>query len=214
MTENIFITATNTDVGKTFAALALIKELHKRGIKTGVFKPIETGVKKIPSDAKILYEIALIYNHNLKKISIDKIAPYQFSLPAAPFVAKGKQKINLDAIFNNYKEIAKISDTVLIEGAGGLMVPIEKDLFMIDLIKIFNSKTLLITHDRLGCINDTLLSIEALKRRGIDFIWCVNVRDWQNFEIQTLPFYKEYFKEVLTLQNDLKLIADKLLYQV
>ncbi|NPA82429.1 MAG: dethiobiotin synthase [Epsilonproteobacteria bacterium] len=211
MAKNIFITATNTDVGKTFATLQLIKEFHKKGLKVGVFKPIETGVEKTPKDAKILYETSSIYNHNLKKISIDKIAPYRFPLPAAPYVAKGKGKIDLNEILNAYDQIAQISDIVLIEGAGGLMVPIEKNLFMIDLIEIFNAKTLLVTPDRLGCINDTLLSINILKSRKKEFVWCINLRDEEDFRKKSLPFYKDYFGRLLYLQYDIDKIASLLI---
>ncbi len=211
MAKNIFITATNTDVGKTFATLLLIKEFNKLGYKVGVFKPIETGVKKTPLDAKNLLKTASIYNHNLKKISIDKIAPYQFSLPAAPFVAKGKKEIDLNFIQECYKDIAKLCDVVLIEGAGGLMVPVKKDFFMIDFIKFFKAKTLLVTPDRLGCINDTLLSIEALKGYNADFTWCVNLREEENFKKTTLPFYETYFGKIFYLQSDIQSIAKLLI---
>jgi len=75
------------------------------------------------------------------------------------------------------------------------MVPITKDFFMIDLIQKLDIKTLLVTPSRLGCINDTLLSIEALKTREIDFDWCVNVHeDRDSFEEVTQPYYDAVFE--------------------
>ncbi len=207
MLKNIFITATNTGIGKTYATVKLIKILSQIGIKVGVFKPIETGVSDSPLDGSLLLKYCSIYNHNFTKISIDKIVPYQFSLPAAPYVAKGKTSIDMDKIFKAYKEIASLSDIVLIEGAGGLMVPIEKDFFMIDLIEFFKAKALLVTHDKLGCINDTLLSLKALDDRGLEHIWCINLRNKEKFNKETLPFYKEYFGKVLYLEENLKEIA-------
>jgi len=83
---------------------------------------------------------------------------------------------------------------LIIEGAGGLMVPIKRDYMMIDLIEELGAKTLLITPSNLGCINDTMLSIEALERRGIDFDWCVNLyRDRDDFNRVTAPFYNSHF---------------------
>jgi dethiobiotin synthetase len=84
---NIFISANNTDAGKTYTVIKLIKAFSKKGYKVGVMKPIETGVKYIPEDGKKLFEEAVKYNKNLQKLSIDDIVPVQFSLPAAPIAA-------------------------------------------------------------------------------------------------------------------------------
>ncbi len=211
MLKNIFITATNTEVGKTYAAVKLIKFLSQTGMRVGVFKPIETGVSDIPSDGSLLLKHCSLYNRNFTKISIDTVVPYRFSLPAAPFVAKGKTSVKMEKILKAYKKISEISDVVLIEGAGGLMVPIEKDFFMIDLIDFFKAKALLVTHDRLGCINDTLLSLKALEDRGVEYVWCVNLRDKERFEKETLPFYREYFGKVLYLEKDIEKIASLLI---
>jgi dethiobiotin synthetase len=78
---------------------------------------------------------------------------------------------------------------------------------MIDLIKELDAKTLLITPSKLGCINDTLLSIEALKNRKIDFSWCVNLfEDIDEFDEVTKPFYDEYFDEWWKLEDEVDLI--------
>ncbi len=211
MKKNIFITATNTDIGKTYATLKLIKQIYKAGLKPGVFKPIETGVSSVAHDGSLLLETCSLYNQNFKKIPIEKIVPYRYPLPAAPFCAKKESKIEINRILEAYREIEAVCDIVLIEGAGGLMVPIEENFFMIDFIRLFDAKTLLVTSDKLGCINDTLLSLEMLKRYNADFIWCVNLRDKEDFEIKTLPFYKKYFGKVLYLQEDIKEIVSLLI---
>lgn len=210
--KNIFITATNTDIGKTHTTLKLIKELSKMGYKVGVFKPIETGVIKTPIDGAKLLKTVQKYNKNFKNFTVNDIVPIQYRLPASPFVAKNGQKIDFEKIKKSYKKIAKKSDIVLIEGAGGLNVPLTKKFFMIDLIKFFNAKTLLITPSKLGCINDTLLSISALKNKKLKFIWCVNLyQDKKEFKEISLPFYKSKFKKILYLQNDINLICKELL---
>jgi dethiobiotin synthetase len=98
----------------------------------------------------------------------------------------------------------------LIEGAGGLCVPVEKNFFMYDFIKFFDAKALLVTHSKLGCINDTLLNLELLKALHVEHEWCINMRDEESFEKTTLPYYKDRFGRVLTLQNDLREIASSL----
>jgi len=158
----IFITATNTDVGKTYATCKLIKELSNRGLKVGVFKPIETGVIDEPLDGKELLKLAQKYNPHLKSFTCKDIVPIQCKLPASPFVSKGDEKIDMNLLHVAFEKIASISDIVLIEGAGGLMVPVDENLYMYDFIKEFNAVTLLVTHANLGCINDTLLNKNLL----------------------------------------------------
>ena len=83
---------------------------------------------------------------------------------------------------------------------------------MIDLIKFFEiDKTLLVTPSKLGSINDTLLSIEALKNRNINFEWCVNLyEDKDSFFEVTYPFYEEYFEDIIILERDVKKLIDKI----
>ncbi len=208
----IFITATNTDIGKTYSTCKLIQELGSRGLRVGVFKPIETGVIDEPLDGKLLLEVAQKTNPTLKEFTLSDIVPIQFKLPASPYVAKGKENIDIKALHVSFEKIAKISDIVLIEGAGGLMVPVEKDFYMYNFIKEFDAKTLLITHGNLGCINDTLLNLEFLKSLHVDYTWCVNIKDnFEHFQEVTYPFYQEKFEEVLFLQKDLEKIVNNLL---
>ena len=210
--KDIFITATNTEVGKTFTTLSLIEAFSKKGYKVGVFKPIETGVFDTPSDAKALLQMCSKFNADFKNITTKDIAPLQFKLPAAPFVAKKNEKIDFDKIKKSYDKIRFLCDIVLIEGAGGLLVPVEDDFFMVDFIDFFDATPLLVTHSKLGCINDTLLSINLLEQRGYAYEWCVNKKDTDtNFENISLPYYKKKFGKVLTVQDDLDLICQSLL---
>ncbi len=192
----LFVTATNTNIGKTFVSLKLIENIAKHKIEVGVCKPIETGVIYEPEDAKKLLEKVKIYNKKFKSINPKDITAYTFKLPSAPFCADIKREINIEKIKDKIKELSKLSDILIIEGAGGLFVPITKDYMMIDLAKELNAKVLLVTPSKLGCINDTLLSIEALKSRNIDYDWCVNLyKDRNEFQIVTQPFYDSYFKK-------------------
>lgn len=197
MKEIYFITATNTDVGKSYASERFLQQFSQQNKKVGYFKPIETGVNSTPIDGSHLLQITQKFNPNFKA-TIDDVVPYQFKLPAAPFVAKENSIIDINRILEKIKYLHTMCDVLIIEGAGGLMVPIEKDFFMIDLIQKINpTMTYLITPSKLGSINDTLLSIEALKNRNINFEWFINLyKDQDSFETITLPFYKAYFDSI------------------
>jgi dethiobiotin synthetase len=211
----IFITATNTDVGKTYATCKLIKELSNRGLKVGVFKPIETGVIDEPLDGKELLKLAQKYNPHLKSFTCKDIVPIQYKLPASPFVSKGDEKIDMNLLHVAFEKIASISDIVLIEGAGGLMVPVDENLYMYDFIKEFNAVTLLVTHANLGCINDTLLNKNLLDSLHVKYQWCINFRDnEESFKQTTLPYYKNRFGKVLSLQCDINKILDLLVIDI
>jgi len=207
----IFVTATNTNIGKTYTTVALMKEALKHGLHPGAFKPIETGVLDgKPADGTTLLKTMQKLNPSTSKLTIDDVVPIQFELPAAPYVAKGDKTISFDLIQEKLQKIEKICDILFIEGAGGLLVPIEDDLFMIDLPTIFKAdRTLLISPSRLGSINDTLLSMEALKKREIDFDLAINLyEDRKSFEEVTLPYYKKAEVNYCLLPQDLsKLIS-------
>jgi dethiobiotin synthetase len=210
--KTIFVTATNTDIGKTFATLLLLEEFAKKGYKVGAFKPIETGVKSTPQDGEKLLNKCKELNDSFKNVTIDDIVPITFSLPAAPFVAKKDKDIDFQKIKESFLKLSKLCDVLLIEGAGGLLVPIETNFFMADFIDFFDAVTLLVTSNRLGCINDTLLSTYFLDNIKKPYIWCVNEKyNIEDFEKITLPYYRRRFDDTLYLQRDKKKIVDKLL---
>ncbi|BCD61562.1 dethiobiotin synthetase [Nitratiruptor sp. YY08-26] len=199
----IFITATDTGVGKTYTLLKLLQLSKEFGFRAAAFKPIETGVTRSPEDGSKLLRKSQEINPNLKNLTIDDIVPYRFKLPAAPYVAKKGERIDLDLIEEKIEKIYAHCDILFIEGAGGLMVPIEKNFFMIDLIQKLHIPALLVTPSKLGCINQTLLSLEALRKRAIPHQWFINLfEDKESFYEVTYPFYKDYFDEVpLDLQS-------------
>lgn len=194
--QNLFITATGTNVGKTYTTLKLITHFASQGLAVGVYKPIETGVENEPLDASLLLEACQKVNPKFKDLKPKDITAYTFALPSAPFCADIHHEITVEKIIQKYNELSAKCDILLVEGAGGLFVPMLKDFMMIDLIQKLNIKTLLVTPSRLGCINDTLLSQNALKARDIDFDWCVNLyEDKEDFAKVTQPFYDEVFPD-------------------
>jgi dethiobiotin synthetase len=213
--SKIFITATNTDVGKSYISEQLIYYYSLFGFKVGVLKPIETGViDGKPLDGMRLFESVKKHNGKFHKFSIDDIVPYQFELPASPYVAKGKTDIDIEKIKDKIEELSEFCDILLVEGAGGLMAPIELNYFMIDLIESLKMKTLLVAPSNLGSINDTLLSIEKIKSRNLDFEWIINLhRDKKEFPVITEPFYRDYFGDFKIFQKNSVEIANSLIYK-
>ena len=195
--KSLFITATNTDVGKTYACEKILLKLANDGFKVGYFKPFETGVIDKPLDGSLMLDLTQTLNPDFLGVSINDVVPYQFRLPAAPYIAKQNTKIDINFLLEKKEYLEQFCDILIIEGAGGLLVPVEKDLFIIDLIKKFEAHTVLIVPSNLGSINDTLLSQEALTNRDINYTWMINLfKDKDTFEEVTLPFYKNYFKEI------------------
>jgi dethiobiotin synthetase len=197
----LFISATNTDVGKTYACEKILKHYSNKGLKVGYFKPCETGVVNTPLDGTKMLDLVKKLNPDFD-LDIKDVVPYQFELPAAPYVAKKDSDIDINFLKKQVTFLKSFCDVLVIEGAGGLMVPIKKDLFIIDLIKEFNAKAVLISPSKLGCINDTLLSIEALKNRNINFDWYINLyEDKDSFDEVSRPFLEDYFKELKFLED-------------
>ena len=213
---NVFISANNTDCGKTYTTLKLIQQFSKMGYKVGVMKPIETGVKDLPPDGNKLFREAKKHNPLLNNLTLNDIVPIQLKLPAAPFVAGS---VDLNKIKLAYAKIKPLCDILLIEGAGGIRVPIkvengkwrmenEKWIEMWELSQFLNAKLFLVIGSKLGMINDFLLNKYFLDSQNINYTWAINLFDESYFEI-THPFIKQF--SPLFIQTDLDKIAKKLL---
>ena len=206
----IFITATNTDIGKTYTSVKLIESLNKKKIKTLGCKPIETGVKGIEEDASRLLKASQSCEDFLD-LKIPSINFYSFKLPASPIVAKENCEILPLKILENCEKLSKICDVLIIEGAGGIYVPIEKDYFMLNLIQDLKCDgVILVGGSRLGCINDMLLSYNTLICNKIEPINVFNVLDDSFYEI-SYKFLESYFVESYILQKDFTKLENKIL---
>lgn len=211
MAKRIFITATNTDIGKTYTTIKLLEAFTKQGYKVGVIKPIETGVATAPLDGTLLYNSVCKLNPSMKALNVNDIVPIQFKLPAAPYIANHARKIDLCVVDSAIEKIERYCDILLIEGAGGSLVPIDKERMIIDLIEYFNAKALLVSHGDLGCINDTLQNINTLKQRHINFEWVLNCKNLENFTLTSKPYFDDTFETYYILQNNLKALTKRLL---
>ena len=213
MKRRIFVTATNTDIGKTYTTKKLMKMLSDMGYTVGVVKPIETGVEdgNYP-DGEQLLSLLKQYNPQAWALDIEDVVPISFTLPAAPYIASGGAKIAYEKIDAAIAKQEQLCDVLLIEGAGGLYVPVEKSVMMIDLIERLQAKALLVSHCRLGCINDTLIHKKALQDKGIVHEVVLNCRDEEQaaFGEISFPYFQEVFDEVFTIHN-LQAVLEKLL---
>jgi dethiobiotin synthetase len=201
---NIFISANNTECGKTYTTLKLIKALSQKGYKVGVIKPIETGVKDKPLDGEILFNTAKKFNPLLKQLNLNDIVPIQMKLPAAPAVAG---EVDFEKIKKAYRKIKPLCDILLIEGAGGILVPVIQNFKMIDFLDFFNAKLFLVIASRLGMINDFLLNRYYLEKENIEFLWAVNVFDESYYKISH-PFMKKF--NPFIIQKDMEKIVKRI----
>ena len=121
MAKRIFVTATNTDIGKTYTTKLLLTEFASRGIRVGVLKPIETGVVDSAPDGDMLLESVQELNSAFKTLQRGDIVPITYELPAAPFVASNVVSLDLNKIKSAIDKLEEFCDVLIIEGAGGLM---------------------------------------------------------------------------------------------
>ena len=159
--KGIFVTGTDTGVGKTVVAAGIAAGLKARGIDVGVMKPIATGGME---DAVFLKRA--ISTDDL----LNLINPICFKTAMAPMVAARleRKRIDIEKIKDAYGELCRRHEFLVVEGIGGAMVPIKKDYLVVDLIKDLDLAALIVARPNLGTINHTLLTVEALKSRGIE----------------------------------------------
>ena len=162
--KGLFITGTDTGVGKTIVTATLAATLRQQGMKVGVMKPFETGFTDLHDparDALVLQKAADC------TADLAVITPYLFAEPLAPVVAAelvGCQ-IDLQRIVQCYAQLAATHDIVLVEGAGGLLVPITEQASFLDLAELLDLPIVVVARNMLGTINHTALTVRVAKQR-------------------------------------------------
>lgn len=171
--NGVFVTGTDTDCGKTIVAGGIARALLHKGFNVGVMKPVATwgnpsrepgGRQRwISEDALHLRQAAATSD------SLDLINPICFKAAMAPWPAARleKKNIDIDRMLTVYKELCRRHDFMVVEGVGGLMVPLKRDFFVLDLIARMKLAAIVVAHPDLGTLNHTLLTVNALKRAGI-----------------------------------------------
>lgn len=163
---NIFITGTDTDIGKTIVTAGLAAIMQSLGYRTGVYKPFQSGAIQ-QGDFLVSPDLAFV---KLIDQNINTFSSYVLKEPTAPYIAAELEnvEIDLDIIYRDYLIMRQKSDVVIVEGAGGLMVPVAPDVLMIDAAKKLRLPIVIVARPDLGTINHTLLSINQAQSYGLD----------------------------------------------
>jgi len=167
--SGVLVTGTDTGVGKTFVACALAHALRAAGRSVAVLKPVETGVTDLPEDAVALREAAA------DPAPLDEICPYRLRAPLAPSVAARLEHATIDlarleALVRRRLDAA---DVLIVEGAGGLLVPIADSVTYADLAARLRLPVLIVAANRLGTVNHCALTARVARDMGLDVLGIV-----------------------------------------
>lgn len=170
--KTIFVTGTDTGVGKTFICAHLLSFFKGRGINTGYQKWVSTGGADDCADLEYCRQAAGLENDPAR---LDTMAPYRFRFPASPHLAAELENRAVDPaiIEQSFLAAAAGHELLIVEGVGGLLVPLSRKLLLADLLARFKPLTLLVARSGLGTLNHTLLSLEALRARDIPVLGVV-----------------------------------------
>lgn len=192
----LFITGTDTEVGKTLVTAALATALQRAGERVVTMKPVAAGVNSDGSNDDVRQLMAV----NSVAVPQSLVAPYIFQQPIAPHLAAREENVHIDParLKKAFTELSEQADRVLVEGAGGFLVPLGTSEHlswdMADLAGQFGCELILVVGLRLGCINHARLTAEAIERRGLKLVgWVANqidpTMDYQDANLGTLKAY-------------------------
>lgn len=170
----LFVSGIDTDIGKTYATGLLAKSLMQQGVNVITQKLVQTGISK-QADGELGIADDILSHRQLMQMPLQPCdldfttCPYRYEKPASPHLsaALANQPLNINVITDATKALQVDYEMVLLEGAGGLLVPINEQLLTLDYIAEQGYPIVLVTSGRLGSINHTLLSLEAIKSRGL-----------------------------------------------
>jgi len=167
-TKGFFVTATDTGAGKTVITAALIKTIALLGVRACGMKPIETGCIRegdvlVPSDGMFIKTVARMEE------TVNYISPCCFEAPLAPMAASEIEGIpvNFEEIKKAYRELSENYEAAVVEGIGGLLVPIKKDYFVLDLARDFGLPIIVVSKPGIGTLNHTLLTVNYALKEGL-----------------------------------------------
>lgn len=195
----LFITATDTDAGKTYVARLITAALVAKGYQVAVFKPISAGceLKQLPEGEVLVNEDAqLLYQQANCGQSLSEINPIAFQPAIAPHIAANlvNSKINLGDIKAGYENIlANNSDFVITEGAGGWRLPLGNGKYLSEFVQQTKQQVILVVNMKLGCLNHAVLSYETILADGLE---CIG---WISNCFEPMPYLEENIAELKTL---------------
>lgn len=195
--RGIFVTGTDTGVGKTVVTGLLARHLLDKGFNVITQKWIQTGSRGFPEDISTHLKLMNKRRNSIKDY-FSYVAPYNFKFASSPHLAAGLEgeRISADKIKNSFKFLKNRFDFVIVEGIGGALVPYNKKRLIIDIAKELKLPVLIVVENKLGAINHTLLTVEAVRKRGMKILGIV--------------FNNRYKKTDKTISNDNIRIIKKL----
>lgn len=168
MTQAFFITGTDTNVGKTYVACQLMREYVALGYKVIGMKPVAAG-EDLVNGEWVNDDVLKLEAASSVVAPRELINPYSFKEAIAPHIAAESAgvEIKISVIKNAFEELKKLADIVIVEGAGGFLVPLNNTENMADLATALDIPIILVVGMKLGCINHSLLTLEAIKARNL-----------------------------------------------
>jgi dethiobiotin synthetase len=177
MGKGFFVTGTDTGIGKTTVSCALLHAFAAQDKKVVGMKPIAAG-----SENGQWPDVELLFAASNVNVARQQINPYAFDLPIAPHIAAQQVDMEIDfsVIHRAYQELSAAADIVIVEGAGGFLVPVNRHQTGADLAQTLNLPVILVVGIRLGCLNHALLTAQAIKAAGLPLAgWVANCIDPQ-----------------------------------
>jgi dethiobiotin synthetase len=164
-----FVTATGTDIGKTFVTAGLVRHLRDSGEPVAAFKPVMSGfdiATAAVSDAGVLLDAL---GDPITPEAIERLSPWRFAAPLSPDMAAAREAGGIDfaALVTRCREVIATSGTVFVEGVGGVMVPLDDTRTVLDWMTELDVPLILVTGSYLGTISHTLTAVDVCQRRGL-----------------------------------------------
>lgn len=176
-TKALFVTGTDTNVGKTWVTLALMRSLQNHGLSVNAFKPVAAGCVK-QAGQLVNADALFMQSFSSKSLSYSEINPYAFSKATSPHHASDGLCLDPERVRKSFENIRLQSDFVVVEGAGGWFSPVDAQWLNAELAKLLNLPVLLVVGVRLGCINHALLTAQAIKQSGSECVaWLAVILD-------------------------------------
>lgn len=205
--KKIFITATDTDAGKTHVAQALIIALTKKGYKVAAYKPVSAGCSVIGGE--LVNEDAQLLNQRANcDQSLQQVNPIAYEEPIAPHIAANKlnKEINLSDVNNSFEDLLKFgADVIVTEGAGGWRLPLGNGKYLSDFAKDTEQSVVMVVNMKLGCLNHAILTYETIINDGLNCIgWVANCLEEMNYLEENIAELKGLIASPLlaTINND------------
>lgn len=175
--QSFLVIGTDTNVGKTYVAKALIQHFVESGLKTVGMKPVASGCELSERNELINEDVTALVSVSNVSAPLNLINPYRFSPAIAPHIAAEQVNVQIDlgVIQQAYTMLVNMAEVVIVEGAGGFYVPLNNTQTLADLAVLLNLPVILVVGMRLGCINHALLTVEAIQARGLKLAgWIAN----------------------------------------